>query len=41
MEYFKLTEGEDPPVYSWYEGDRGGFEVAKKKPILFLNISKI
>ena len=28
--YFRLTEGEDPPVYYWYEGDQGGLEVAQK-----------
>ena len=30
FEYFLLGEGEDPPVYSWYEGDQGGLEVAQK-----------
>jgi len=35
VEYFKLTEGEDPPVYSWNEEDGGGLEVAKKNQFFF------
>ncbi len=28
--YLKLTEGEDPPVYTWKESDEGGLETVKK-----------
>ena len=28
--YLKLTEGEDPPVYTWKKSDGGGLETVKK-----------
>jgi hypothetical protein len=31
FEYLRLIEGDDPPVYSWREEDRGGLEVAQKR----------
>lgn len=31
FDYFKLTEGENPPVYSWCDEDEGGLEVAQKE----------
>jgi hypothetical protein len=31
FDYFKLTEGEDPPVYSWDETKHGGLEAAYKR----------
>jgi hypothetical protein len=31
FDYFKLTEGENPPVYTWNEEDEGGLEVIKKE----------
>ena len=30
FEYFRLTEGDNPPVYAWNEEDEGGTEVIEK-----------
>lgn len=40
FEYFRLIEGDDPPVYSWNEEDRGGLEVSKKVYDSFSNYLK-
>lgn len=31
FEYFRLTEGDNPPVYTWNEENEGGMEVVQKE----------
>ena len=37
MSYFKLTEGDDPPVYYWGEEYEGGLETSKMESETFSN----